>query len=155
MRASQKLAMSPDDALRIVQAFALSWPTLDLTPAIVFEAGRGVVSTHWHTMMHRSGRRAPQSDRRYLSEDFNPGSILEGVRFVDPFDTEFGDRGMDVNNRTIQGVALTQTRAYADASGAGEAHLVIFDRTPGKPWAEKVWRRTESYRGLDISVWGC
>jgi len=50
---------------------------------------------------------------------------------------------------------LTQTRAYADASGAGEAHLVIFDRTPGKPWAEKVWRRTESYRGLDISVWGC
>jgi hypothetical protein len=31
---------------------------------------------------------------------------------------------------------LAQTWAYADASGAGEAHLVIFDRTPGKPWAE-------------------
>ncbi len=33
MRASQKLAMSPDDALRIVQAFSLSWPILNLTPA--------------------------------------------------------------------------------------------------------------------------
>ncbi len=50
---------------------------------------------------------------------------------------------------------LTQTWAYADASGASEAHLVIFDRTPGKPWAEKIWQRTEVHRGLAITVWGC
>jgi len=50
---------------------------------------------------------------------------------------------------------LAQTWAYADASGAGEAHLVIFDRTPGKPWAEKVWQRVEQYRGMEIAVWGC
>jgi hypothetical protein len=36
-------------------------------------------------------------------------------------------------------LSLAQTWAYADASGAGEAHLVIFGRTPGKPWAEKIW----------------
>jgi len=50
---------------------------------------------------------------------------------------------------------LEQTWAYADASGADEAHLVIFDRTPGKPWAEKIWQRQERYRGLEIAVWGC
>jgi len=50
---------------------------------------------------------------------------------------------------------LEQTWAYADASGASEAHLVIFDRTPGKPWSEKIWRRVERYRGLEIAVWGC
>ena len=50
---------------------------------------------------------------------------------------------------------LAQTWAYADASGASEAHLVIFDRTPGRPWAEKVWQRRESYRGMAIMVWGC
>ncbi len=50
---------------------------------------------------------------------------------------------------------LAQTWAYADASGAGEAHLVIFDRTPGKPWAEKIWQRVEVYRGYAITVWGC
>jgi len=50
---------------------------------------------------------------------------------------------------------LEQTWAYADASGADEAHLVIFDRTPGKPWREKIWQRQERYRGLEIAVWGC
>ena len=33
---------------------------------------------------------------------------------------------------------IERTWAYADASGAGEAHLMIFDRTPGRLWAEKV-----------------
>lgn len=50
---------------------------------------------------------------------------------------------------------LAQTWAYADASGASEAHLVIFDRTPGKPWAEKIWQRVEVYREFVITVWGC
>lgn len=47
---------------------------------------------------------------------------------------------------------LEQTWAYADASGADEAHLVIFDRTPGKAWGEKIWQRVEQYRGLEIAV---
>ena len=49
---------------------------------------------------------------------------------------------------------LAQTWAYADACGADEAHLVIFDRTPDKPWAEKIWVRHEQHRGLPITVWG-
>ena len=50
---------------------------------------------------------------------------------------------------------LAQTWAYADGAGAEETHLVIFDRTPKKPWAEKIWQRVEVYRGFVITVWGC
>ena len=49
---------------------------------------------------------------------------------------------------------LEQTWAYADTCGADEAHLVIFDRTPDKSWAEKIWVRHEQHRGLTITVWG-
>ena len=47
---------------------------------------------------------------------------------------------------------LEQTWAYMDATGAPEGHLVIFDRTPANPWAEKIWRRVEPHRGMEIAV---
>ena len=49
---------------------------------------------------------------------------------------------------------MQQTWAYADACAAEEAHLVIFDRTPGKPWSERIWRRDEVEKGMAITVWG-
>lgn len=49
---------------------------------------------------------------------------------------------------------LAQTAAYMDRCGAEEGHLVIFDRTEGKPWAEKCFRRTETSSGHSIQVWG-
>ena len=49
---------------------------------------------------------------------------------------------------------LDQTRAYMDRCGAAEGHLVVFDRTPGKPWEDKLFRRTESAAGMPITVWG-
>ncbi|HRI55610.1 MAG TPA: AAA-like domain-containing protein [Anaerolineae bacterium] len=52
------------------------------------------------------------------------------------------------------GEGLEQTWAYMDATGAPEGHLVIFDRTPGKAWEEKVFQRQESYRSATIAVWG-
>ncbi len=90
MRASQKLAMSPDDALRIVQAFALSWPILNLTPALVLEAGRGVsqYTLAYYDAQIWAAARLNQIGVIF-SEDFNPGSTLEGVRFVNPFAEEF------------------------------------------------------------------
>ncbi|GIK71207.1 MAG: twitching motility protein PilT [Chloroflexota bacterium] len=90
MRASQKLAMSPDEALRIVQAFALSWPILDLTPALVLEAGRGVsqyMLAYYDAQVWAAARL--NQIGVIFSEDFNPGSILEGVRTVNPFAEEF------------------------------------------------------------------
>ncbi len=49
---------------------------------------------------------------------------------------------------------LAQTWEYTDRCGAEAAHLVIFDRTPGRSWDERIWQRAESYRGLPITVWG-
>jgi len=50
---------------------------------------------------------------------------------------------------------LEQTWNYLDRCGAEEGHLVIFDRTPGKPWEEKLFQRQESSHGHLIQVWGC
>ena len=56
-------------------------------------------------------------------------------------------------DRTIaQG--LEQTRAYMDRCGAEEGHLVVFDRTPGRTWEEKVFRREETGGGAPMTVWG-
>ena len=49
---------------------------------------------------------------------------------------------------------LAQTADYADRCGAQEAHVLIFDRTPGRTWDEKIWRRTQGQDGRSITVWG-
>ena len=49
---------------------------------------------------------------------------------------------------------LAQTAAYMDQWGADDGHLAVFDRSPGKPWSEKVFRREEEYEGRAITVWG-
>lgn len=49
---------------------------------------------------------------------------------------------------------LAQTWESADRGGAAEAHLVIFDRRPGRTWEEKIWQRSEQHAGLAITVWG-
>jgi len=49
---------------------------------------------------------------------------------------------------------LAQTWEYADRCAADELHLILFDRRPDRAWAEKIWRRAESYRGRPITVWG-
>jgi len=49
---------------------------------------------------------------------------------------------------------LAQTAAYMDRCGTAEGHLVIFDRTEGKPWEEKIFIRPEAFGTYDIQVWG-
>ena len=55
--------------------------------------------------------------------------------------------------RTI-GQGLEQTRAYMDRCGVEEGHLVVFDRTPGRTWEEKVFRREETGGEAPVTVWG-
>ena len=55
--------------------------------------------------------------------------------------------------RTIR-EGLGQTVAYMDRCGAEAGHLVIFDRSEGKRWEEKVFRRDEAVEGRTINVWG-
>ena len=49
---------------------------------------------------------------------------------------------------------LDETRSYMDRCGAAEGHLVVFDRTEGKPWDEKIFRRDEAEGGVPVTVWG-
>ena len=49
---------------------------------------------------------------------------------------------------------LTQTAGYMDRCGVSEGHLVIFDRTEGRTWEEKIFDRVESADSREIRVWG-
>ncbi len=49
---------------------------------------------------------------------------------------------------------LDQTRAYMDRYGVVEGHLVIFDRTTGVSWDDKIFRREESMGAAKVTVWG-
>ena len=49
---------------------------------------------------------------------------------------------------------LDQTRAYMDRCGASEGHLVIFDRTAGASWDDKIFRREEGMGAAKVAVWG-
>ena len=57
-----------------------------------------------------------------------------------------------LSRSTAEGLA--QTRAYMDRCGAEEGHLVVFDRTEGRSWDEKVFRREETGGGQPMTVWG-
>ena len=59
-------------------------------------------------------------------------------------------RSLDETIRT----GLAQTRAYMDRCAAAEGHLVLFDRTAGKSWNDKVFRRADSSAGRLVTVWG-
>jgi len=49
---------------------------------------------------------------------------------------------------------LAQTREYLSRCGAEEGHLVVFDRDPGKPWEQKLFRREDTVGDRAITVWG-
>ena len=48
---------------------------------------------------------------------------------------------------------LRQTCAYMERAGSDEGHLVIFDRTGGAKWDEKIYCREEQAGGQRITVW--
>ena len=49
---------------------------------------------------------------------------------------------------------LPQTADYMDRCGALQGHLVIFDRTEGKSWEERIFRDERIESGKTIQVWG-
>ena len=54
--------------------------------------------------------------------------------------------------RTVR-EGLEQTAGCMDRCGSQTGHLVIFDRSEGKRWDEKIFRREESLDGRTIAVW--
>ena len=57
------------------------------------------------------------------------------------------------NLETLIGKGLAQTAEYMDRVAAGEGHLVLFDRDK-KLWKDKVFRRSETFNGAPIEIWG-
>ena len=55
--------------------------------------------------------------------------------------------------RTVRD-GLAQTAGYMDRCAAESGHLVVFDRTEGRRWEDKVFRREEPVVGGTITVWG-
>ena len=49
---------------------------------------------------------------------------------------------------------LAQTTDYLDRTGAEEGHLLLFNRTPGVPWEQKIFQRAERFGSHPIRVWG-
>jgi len=49
---------------------------------------------------------------------------------------------------------VEQTRGYMDRCGAEAGHLIVFDRTPDRPWADKIFRRAPAGAGVPVTVWG-
>ena len=77
--------LSSDDGWTRLKHYAGAWTVLDLTPQIVLEAVRGVrerTLSYWDAQIWAVARlhRIPI----VLSEDFQDGSLLEGVRFLNP-----------------------------------------------------------------------
>jgi len=49
---------------------------------------------------------------------------------------------------------VEQTRSYMDRCGAEAGHLIVFDRTPDRPCADKIFRRAPAGAGVPVTVWG-
>lgn len=79
----------PDAYTRLANLVAI-WRVLDMTGGIVLEAARGVRD---HQMAFYDAQIWAAARSAHipivLSEDFNTGASIEGVRFVNPFVPEF------------------------------------------------------------------
>jgi predicted nucleic acid-binding protein len=89
---TRKLAapLSITDAYLRVENYLRAWTVYDLTGLIVLEAARGVRDyqlSFWDAQIWAVARlnQIPV----VFSEDFNVGATLDGVRFVNPFDSAF------------------------------------------------------------------
>ena len=78
------------EAARQVDLLARGWPVIDLSPMIVLEAVRGVREhrlAYWDAQVWASARL--NQIPTVFSENFGGRSILQGVRFVNPFAAGF------------------------------------------------------------------
>ena len=79
-------------------------------------------------------------------------SGTEGANRLDKIVIECKVRHASLERTIAEG--LEQTAAYMDRCAAREGHLVLVDRTAGRPWNEKVFHRRTVSQGVTIDVWG-
>jgi predicted nucleic acid-binding protein len=77
--------LSVDEGYERLANYTQSWTIIDLTSFIVLEAARGVRDYHlnfWDAQIWAAAKL--NQIPIVLSENLDPGSIIEGVRFVNP-----------------------------------------------------------------------
>ncbi len=82
--------LTVSEAAQQVERLARAWPVFDVTSFIVLEAIRGVRDhqlAYWDAQIWATARL--NQIPFVLSEDFSAGTVLEGVRFVNPFADDF------------------------------------------------------------------
>jgi len=82
--------LRPAEAEQQVQSYLKAWPVTEVTPLIVLEAIRGVREhrfAYWDAQIWSTAllNQVPV----VLSEDFQDGLIIEGIRFLSPFSRQF------------------------------------------------------------------
>ena len=86
--ATRKLVppLTPGEAVKQAGNLAASWPVVPITAFIVLEAGRGVEAhrlSYWDAQLWATARL--NQIEIVLTEDFEHGRTLDGVRFLNPF----------------------------------------------------------------------
>jgi predicted nucleic acid-binding protein len=92
VNATRKLQrpLTVEQAYDRIQNYLLSWEIMDLSGSIILEAVRGVRTykmAYWDAQIWASARLHQIS--LIFTEDFNVGAVIEGVRFVNPFEEGF------------------------------------------------------------------
>jgi predicted nucleic acid-binding protein len=77
------------DAVRSVENYLRAWHVLAITPPLIYEALRGTEQcrmSYWDALIWATAKL--NQIQMILSEDFQDGRVVEGVRFVNPFSRE-------------------------------------------------------------------
>ncbi len=85
--------LSVTQAIERLENYLQSWIVLDITGLVALEAARGVRDhsfSFWEAQIWAAAHlnQIPV----VFSEDFSPGTVVEGVRFIDPFSGRFNLR---------------------------------------------------------------
>ena len=85
---TRKLAapLTPQEGYTSISNYIRSWNMVDLTGLVVLEAVRGVRDhrlSYWDSLIWATAKMNQIST--VLSEDFSSNSVIEGVRFTNPF----------------------------------------------------------------------
>ncbi len=82
--------LSPEEAIEKIETFMRLFPVFDLTPSVVLEAARGVWDhqfSYYDAQIWATARL--NQIPLIFSEDFDSGSTIGGVKFVNPFGEDF------------------------------------------------------------------
>jgi len=93
--------LTTEQAYARIQNYLLSWEMLDISGPIVLEAARGVRTyqmSYWDAQIWASARM--NQIPVVFSEDFGSRGIIEGVRFVNLFESNFKIEAWLTGSRT-------------------------------------------------------